>query len=320
MCFLNGTVIQNIQIDNDLKSLRCFVKRASSFSNDLALDVDPADPIFIMEFTGIYNNLLLEVLHNQSKTCYVVNAVEIKNSLGLTRGKNDIVDAQRIAEYAYRFHDKLSIWAPLEANILKLNGLRTHRSQLIKVRKQLTQGAQDNKKFLGSDVFKVIDKSNSKIEKILNEQIDAVDEKILETIKADLKLKTNYDLLTSVPGIGPITASALICVTKNFTRFDSAKKLSCYCGVVPFEKSSGNKIGKPHLSHAANKDLKALLHLGAGSILNSKHFLGQYYRRLVADGKHKSLARNNLKNKMLTTAFACVKKQIPFQIDYQYSA
>ncbi|MBK8501372.1 MAG: transposase [Saprospiraceae bacterium] len=188
-----------------------------------ALDVDPADPIFIMEFTGIYNNLLLEVLHNQSKTCYVVNAVEIKNSLGLTRGKNDIVDAQRIAEYAYRFHDKLSIWAPLEANILKLNGLRTHRSQLIKVRKQLTQGAQDNKKFLGSDVFKVIDKSNSKIEKILNEQIDAVDEKILETIKADLKLKTNYDLLTSVPGIGPITASALICVTKNFTRFDSAK-------------------------------------------------------------------------------------------------
>lgn len=318
--FLKGDVIENKQVSNDLKSLETYVEQVASFSKTLLIDGSPAEPIFIMEFTGIYNNLLLEALQNRKMTCYVVNAVEIKNSLGLTRGKNDIVDAQRIAEYAYRFHDKLSVWVPLHANILKLKGLRTHRAQLVKMKKQLTQGSKDKKKFLDVDTFQIIDKSSSAIEEILKEQIDAVEKKILETIHEDVKLKENYDIATSVPGIGPITGSTLICATNNFTRFNVGKKLSCYCGVVPFEKSSGKKIGKPRLSHSANKELKTLLHLGAGSIINSNNFLGQYYRRLVADGKHKTLARNNLRNKMLLTVFACVKKQTPFQSDYQYTA
>ena len=154
--FLNGDVIQNKQISNDLKSLENFVNQVSSFANTLEVDGAPVESAFIMEFTGIYNNLLLNVLHDQSKTCYVVNAMEIKNSIGLTRGKNDIVDAQRIAEYAYRFYDKLSPSLSLDANILTLKALRTYRSKIIKLRKQLTQGTPDNKKFLPNDIFKIM--------------------------------------------------------------------------------------------------------------------------------------------------------------------
>jgi len=76
-------------------------------------------------------------------------------------------------------------------------------------------------------------------------------------VRENDKIKTNYGLLTSVPGIGNLTAIYLICCTCNFACGRTGKQLACYAGVVPFEHSSGISIkGRNRVSNMANKELK----------------------------------------------------------------
>ena len=81
-----------------------------------------------------------------------------------------------------------------------------------------------------------------------------------QLIAANNSIYTNYLLLRSIKRIGIINAIVLLCVTDNFQRFDNHRKLACYCGVAPFEHSSGISIrGKTQTSSLASKEIKVYL-------------------------------------------------------------
>ena len=103
----------------------------------------------------------------------------------------------------------------------------------------------------------------------------------------------------------------MIRYTHNFERFDNAKQLASYAGVVPFEYSSGSSIrGKHQVVHPmANKTLKAALHLCAlSSIVHNKE-MQLYYQRKLKQGKNKLFVINAIRNKLLHRVFACVRAQ-----------
>lgn len=309
------------EIENTTSALTKFIKEVKSLVKNFAKE-KKSDYVleFIMEHTGIYGNLLIECLSGLKITMYVASGLEIKKSGGITRGKNDIIDAQRIADYGVRFSDKLKPYTISIATITQLKGLRTKRSQLVAVRSQLTQANDDNKKFMDKELFKMITKINDPIVKELDEAIEKIETEILNLIKSDNDIYENYKIAQSVPGIGPVTATAFICATDNFTKFDSAKALGSYCGVVPFTNSSGRYKGKNKLSPIANKEIKTLLQMGALSIICGKSFFAAYYHRKVnVDKKNKMLAQNNVRNKILKTLFACIKNKTKYQTDYSFS-
>jgi len=66
--------------------------------------------------------------------------------------------------------------------------------------------------------------------------------------------------------------------------------------------------------------MKKLIHLGAMSIINSENQFGKYYKRKIAEGKHHTLVVNNIRNKIIITAFACVTKGKKYKEDYVYAA
>jgi transposase len=68
----------------------------------------PDEILFCFENTGKYSKMLSVFLHSQNLTFFMEPALAIKRSLGLTRGKNDKVDAKRIAEYAFEKNHKLA--------------------------------------------------------------------------------------------------------------------------------------------------------------------------------------------------------------------
>src|ERR1700760_1660838 len=68
--------------------------------------------VFCMEHTGIYNSHALTVLHKRKASICLEAALQIKNSLGNIRGKNDKIDAMRIAGYAYLKREELRFWVP----------------------------------------------------------------------------------------------------------------------------------------------------------------------------------------------------------------
>ncbi|MBC8884295.1 IS110 family transposase [Flavobacterium piscinae] len=81
-------------------------------------------------------------------------------------------------------------------------------------------------------------------------------------IKLDEKLSNIFEKATSVTGVGKVTALFLICYTNEFTMYETPRQLACYCGVVPFEYTSGKSVrAKPRVHFMANKKLKKQLHM-----------------------------------------------------------
>ncbi len=114
-----------------------------------------------------------------------------------------------------------------------------------------------------------------------------------------------------------VLSSLLIWIiyTRNFTSITNSKAFASYCGVAPFEHSSGSSIrGRTSVSHHGNKKLKALLNNGAWQAVRFDHEIRGYYDRKVADGKHKLSVVNAVKNKMISRVFAVVKRGTPYVI------
>ena len=56
------------------------------------------------------------------------------------------------------------------------------------------------------------------------------------------KIKHQYKISTSVTGIGPVTACQMVVSSGEFKKIKPGKEFACYCGVVPFEPSSGSSV------------------------------------------------------------------------------
>ena len=91
-----------------------------------------------LENTGRYMNILLRTLCMRAFAVWVENALTIKRSAGLQRGKNDKVDAHHIAEYAYRYQDKAVLYQPAGDRLEKLKVLQASREQLLNTKQRLT--------------------------------------------------------------------------------------------------------------------------------------------------------------------------------------
>ena len=319
--YFNGNVLLEREIENNIKAITKFLSEIKAFikhyNKQHQLD---GTLIFVMEYTGIYNNILVSCLQNKNITMYIVPGIVIKHSSGIIRGKSDKIDAQRIADYAFRHFDKMHEFKPNSATISTLKSLSSQREKLIKVRTQLTQSKVDNKKFMDDKTYKLIDASMVKVVEQLDVSIKDLDNQMLELVRKDDDVNENFKNAVSVPGIGKTTAIALICVTDNFVKFSSAKSLGTYCGVVPHSKGSGILKGKDRVSPMCNKRMKTLLHMCALSSISRDNIFATYFEQKVTkDKKNKMLALNNVRNKILKTVYACVKNKMPYQKDFIYN-
>ena len=194
---------------------------------------------------------LLDFLTRKNYAIWLENALAIKKSLGFQRGKSDQLDAQRIAQYAFRFKDKAQRWLPDRAVIRQLKALVSIRERFIKARASLSQPLNEYKRFMPAS-YKMFKEGCKGSWQGIAKDIKAVEKQLEELIKADEKLKEQYTIATSVKGIGPVTACQMILCSGEFTKKQTGKQLACYAGVVPFAHSSGSSVrGRARGSHCA---------------------------------------------------------------------
>ena len=144
----------------------------------------------------------------------------------------------------------------------------------------------------------------------IDKDLKNIEAKIIDIVNEDENLKLLYKLVTSVVGIGFVTAINLLVHTNGFTILKDARKLACYCGVAPFEYSSGSSVrGKTKVHYMANKKLKCNLHMASLTAVKLDADLKAYYERKVAEGKNKMSVLNAVKNKLLARVVAVVNKQ-----------
>lgn len=152
----------------------------------------------------------------------------------MVRGKNDKVDAQRIATYAYKNRDEVRLWVPKRDIIQKLDRLTALRNRLIKVRKMMQSPLIDCQDFISKKDLDEAKEACQNTMQALDKDIKKVNIDIQNTIQSDAYLKELYEFIESVKGIGPAIATEILIVTNEFKAINEPKKLACHAGVVPF--------------------------------------------------------------------------------------
>ncbi len=144
----------------------------------------------------------------------------------------------------------------------------------------------------------------------LEQDLTNIEKQILDILSKDPELTDKYHFAKSVIGIGFVTAINLMVHTNGFTEMKEIRSLACFCGVAPFDYTSGTSIkGKTKVHYMANKKLKCNLHMAALSAVKLDADLKKYYERKVAEGKNKMSVLNAVRNKLLARVLSCVNKQ-----------
>ena len=301
----------------------------AKFSNDLTgfelMDkwmkknhVKMTDCLFCMEHTGTYGILLFAWLSQQKADYCVEPGLQIKRSIGMTRGKSDKVDARRIAIYAMEKKAKLKQYILPSENLIRLKQLFTYRDQLVRLRTSLKNSKKSHQKyqeivkwdFVTTDIQKQVDN--------LDKTIEQVEKQMKEIIGSENDLNKNFKLSTSIKGIGLVIAAFMLVSTNNFTGFENGRKYSCYAGIAPFPHESGSSIkGQTKVSHLANKKIKSLLSNGANSAKSFDPEMKAYYKRKIEEGKDHKVVINAISCKLVNRVFAVVKRGTPYVFTYQ---
>jgi transposase len=309
-----GEILKQAKLANEKKSIRHFFKELKKEITDFHYPTT----VICLEHTGIYAYILLNFLVNAKANICLEPGLQIKQSQGMQRGKNDKIDAKRIALYAYKNQQELRFWKPARPVVQKLQALLTLRERLIRVRTKLQIPLQEGMNFIDASIQKMIKLNSASSLKAIGKDIDKVEKEIQQLIDQDEILKRQFDIITSVPGVGRITASSIIVSTHEFKRITEAKKFACYAGVAPFEHTSGTSVrGKTRVSHMANMNIKRLLHLAALSASQHCSELSTYYNRKVSEGKSRLSVNNAVRNKLITRIFACIRDQRHYEKEYK---
>lgn len=309
---VNTIQVKHIVIENNVKEIKKYFKKVVSIHEDTI--------IVGFENTGIYSMLIASALHELNIDYCQLPSLEISKSKGISRGKSDKIDALQIAQYLLSHRFKIKLSSVTENNMSEMRLLYTHREKIIKSISQY-QKEFENKDFLPKEIQKHLIKSTNSILKNLDVNLKKIEDRLNEIIKENTIIEKNFNLITSIPGVGKQTAIYLLIVTKNFTTFNEARQLACYAGVAPFPYQSGSSInGRSKVNNLADKKLKSLLNMCALSANKYDYELKQYFEKKVNEGKNKMLVLNNIRNKLLTRIFAVINRQEPYVNLKKYAA
>lgn len=262
-----------------------------------------------MEATGRYGEALATYLVAHQHTVSVVNPARIKHyaQSQLRRNKTDRLDADVLAEFCQK--EQPAAWTPPSAEIRELQELLHEYDTLQVTRQQEAQRLQAGVQ-------------SARVRRHLSEHLDFLDTQITEVLRSirDLirrhpDLKQRQALLTSIPGIGTLTAAKFQAIELH--RFEDARAAAAYVGLNPMERTSGSSVrGRPRLSKMGPAALRRALYMPAVVAKGCNPFVQALWARLAAKGKHNLAILGAVMHKLVCLAYGVLKSGKPFDPNY----
>jgi len=316
--FFNSAVFGQLfdhQFNNDPKGIKLMLKSLKKL-----LGRDLSECLFCFEHTGLYSVEMANQFAKLKLHFAMIPGLEIKRSLGMQRGKEDSIDAKRIAEYGARFMDKITLYELAEQDIIDLQNLLSLRAKHVRTRASYKARLGEQRRVIKKSKSNMLLKSQEKIIRLMDKEIQAIEIAINHIIEANDKLNQHFELITSVKGIGLITAANILVKTRCFQLFDNWRKFACFCGTAPFSHQSGNYHGAKRISKLGDPSLRTLLTLAARTAAIHDPELRAYTERRLKQGVPKKKITNMIRNKLLARIFSVVKRKSPFVILHRYAA
>lgn len=306
---------RTLKVDNAVTGFKELLRWVKTSHSDLST------VLFCFEHTGLYSLSLAVFLTEQKIQYAMIPGLEIKRSMGITRGKTDQIDAQSIARYAFLRREEIKIYTLPSKNLLELKSLLSLREKMVS-HKAGYQAARKEMKAIGIvKSTSLLLESQQHMIKELNKQIKRVEKEMFDIIAQDPELKKTYELITSVKGIGLVIGVTILVYTNCFTAFNDWRKFACYCGIVPFDYQSGSSIkGRKKVHHFANKRIKALLSNAACTNIQFNPEMKLYYEKRLKEGKNKMSTQNIIRNKIVARIFAVVQRGTPYVDTLKFAA
>jgi transposase len=259
-----------------------------------------------LEATGLYSYPLAEALHTAGYPVSLVNPVRIAAyaKSHLRRNKTDKLDAKLIADFCQRQNPPL--WTPPGPAFSKLHALVRYLEAL-----QDMKQAEQNR--LGSGVRDpfVVNSLRTHIT-FLDEQMDEIKRQIGDHIDQHPELKEQKELLTSILGLGDLTAYRLLGEIPNLRGFENTRQLDAYAGLNPQHNQSGKQRGYTSISKTGNVHLRRALYMPALVARKHNPIIRDFCERLERNGKTPKQATVAAMRKLLHLAYGVLKNRRPF--------
>lgn len=245
----------------------------------------------ILEPTGGYEELVLEMLSEKNYKISLVNAAQIR-AFARANGilaKTDKIDAKVLADYGAKIPSRL--YVPLSLPLKQLRKYVQRRRQLLHM---IVEEKNRLKKERDGEMIILIKETLE----YLNKQKDILEQRIIEKIEINEQLKSIKEILVSMKGIGCVMAAVLMCEVPELGKL-SHNQIAKLIGVAPLNRESGMMRGKSKI-YGGRGYVRDNLYLAALPAIRFEPILRDFYLRLKNNGKPGKLAVIAVVHKMIT--------------------
>lgn len=262
--------------------------------------------LVVMEATGGFEVEVATGLALVGLAVAVVNPRQVRDFAKSTGklAKTDRLDAQMIAHFGEAIRPEARFLSDEQAR--QLEAMVTRRRQLVEMLVAEKNRLRITHKDLKQQVREHIE--------WLQEKLDDIDRDLHQSIRDSPIWREKDDLLRSVPGIGPVSASVLLASLPELGKLDR-KKIAALVGVAPFNRDSGTLRGKRSI-WGGRADVRSVLYMAALSATRFNPIIKEFYQRLRKAGKEAKVALTACMRKLLTILNAIIRQATPWKTEF----
>ncbi len=271
--------------------------------------VSPAGLKVCMESTGPYSEPAALALIDMGMLVSIVNPARVKGfaQSQLVRNKNDRVDAALLARFGAlmqpepwqappKEYRELRAWVDRLASLKDIHQQESNRLEAHQLAKQAA----------------LIDNVQAHLD-WLQEQIKQLETDIDDHIDRHPDLAKDTELMSSIPGLGRVTAAKVLAYAGDIRRFSSAKALAAFAGLTPRQRQSGTSVmGRTALSRSGHKTLRTALYMPGLVARRHNRPLAEFADRLAGAGMAKKAVVGAVMRKLIHLIYGVINSGKPF--------
>lgn len=265
-----------------------------------------------MESTGHYGISFANFLYGNNHEVSIVNPLCISAfaKSKLSRHKTDKVDSMIIAEYASQ--NDLPLYIPKPHELQEIQSL--YRGlQNLKIQHTQISNYLESKEHLSRELCRSYDR----LAKTILKEIDKIEKAIDDILTESIGIKQKIDNMQTIPGIGKMTAVAIIAEAPDIISFSNARELAAYAGLTPKHKMSGTSVrGKSSISKIGSSRLRKALYFPAIVAKNHNPIFKKFSQKLASKGKPTKVIIVAIMRKLLHIVFGVIKNNSAFNPNF----
>jgi len=252
---------------------------------------NPKETLVICEATGSYEHVVVEAMQDAGIAMAIANPRQVRD---FAKGhgfleKSDRIDAKILMIFG--LHVEVPLARPKTEKEKQHQALVRRRNQLLAL-----IGQESNR--IPQCYDKAMKALIENMLKSLKKQLKYVDAELKKLLEVLAKTDPKIALLKSVPGIGPVTTSTLVCELPELGKLNRAE-IAKLVGVAPLLNQSG-KSDKKRSVRGGRSLVRRVLYMATLAATRRNPLIAAFYQRLLKKGKPKKLALIASMRKLLT--------------------